>query len=146
MLRFYHNSKCCSSEGGIDLFTSQRLAISMGQVPSLPEGEESREAIVEGGNFTEIGGNHEGNESSFESFSESVQTMTEDFERNGNKGQQSIISSDLETKKPARHFLLQPSSPSEWIDAFRTSTNDELISLLEEGLSLENDHSTSFCD
>ena len=119
----------------------------MGQVASLPEGgQEKRKPSVEGGNFTDIGGNQEGDESSFDSLLESAQATSVDFEKGGDKGNHSIISSNLEIEKPARRNLLQPSSPSEWIDAFRTSTDEELISLLEEGISLESDQSIAFRD
>mmetsp|Transcript_5585 Transcript_5585/g.11555 ORF Transcript_5585/g.11555 Transcript_5585/m.11555 type:complete len:454 (+) Transcript_5585:73-1434(+) len=39
---------------------------------------------------------------------------------------------ETRTTNPSRLFLREPSTPAQWIDYFRTSTDDELISLLEK--------------
>mmetsp|Transcript_21812 Transcript_21812/g.54072 ORF Transcript_21812/g.54072 Transcript_21812/m.54072 type:complete len:455 (+) Transcript_21812:150-1514(+) len=48
------------------------------------------------------------------------------------------------TTNPSRLFLREPSAPAQWIASFRTSTDDELISLLEEDGIVKSD--SNYCD
>jgi len=55
---------------------------------------------------------------------------------------------ESKSKNPSRPLLLEPSTPAQWIASFRTSTDDELISLSEEGCKVVDDDNklNHYCD
>ncbi len=52
---------------------------------------------------------------------------------------------ETKSTNPSRPLLLEPSTPAQWIVWFRTSTDEELVSLLEEGCNVD-DHNLNYCD